>query len=155
MSFHATSCGFRGLIGHRDQAQPSQPTAGPQAGPGIAPQQLPPALAASLPTFDGKAYAGATISAAPTGPSSREYTSVSYDSSFAPSSSGPSSGPSVHPSRLAQMGSGTPVAGQVHPREDEPPREKPVFKRPKIEKLPYGQLYSVSRLRHFPPPPAH
>ena len=126
-----------------------QNTAGPQFGPGITPQRLPPALAASLPGANGgTTYSGATISAGPTGPSQREYVSTPYDPSFAPSSSStaPSSGPSVHPSRLAQMSSGTaPVAGQVHPREEEQ-REKPVFKRPKIEKLPYGQLYSVSAL---------
>ncbi|ORX36927.1 Pre-mRNA splicing factor PRP21 like protein-domain-containing protein [Kockovaella imperatae] len=119
---------------------PQGPTAGPQAGPGIMPYNHPPALAASLPN-GGSTFSGATISAGPTGPSQREY--VSYDPGFTQASvPSSSSGPSVHPSRMAQMGPGGPVAGQVHPREDEAPKERPVFKRPKIEKLPYGQLYS-------------
>jgi len=115
---------------------------GPQAGPGIVPsvvpnpQNLPPALAASLPkpAGQGTAYAGATISAAPTGPSTREYIS-------APA---PTSGPSVHPARAAQMTAAPapppPTAGIVHARDDD--ADRPVFKRPKIEKLQGGQMYS-------------
>ncbi|WWD17527.1 hypothetical protein CI109_101968 [Kwoniella shandongensis] len=124
--------------------------AGPQIGPGAPgqPQALPPALAASLPTpGGGSAYPGATISAAPTGPSQKEYISAPYDPSFAPSQAPPSapSAPTIHPSRLAAMAassSSSPITGQVRPRDGDEPSEKPVFKRPKIEKLPYGQLYT-------------
>lgn len=120
---------------------PDQSRVGPQAGPGIA---IPPPMAAGLPTpSGGTAYSGATISAGPTGPSTREYISAPYDQSFAPA---PSSGPAVHPTRAAQMSIST-AAGQTRPApedddDDEEPSEKPVFKRPKIDKLPYGQLYS-------------
>ncbi|KAK8864174.1 hypothetical protein IAR55_001420 [Kwoniella newhampshirensis] len=125
-------------------------TAGPQIGPGVPgqPQSLPPALAASLPTpGGGTAYAGATISAAPTGPSQREYISTPYDPSFSPAQAPPSapSAPSIHPSRLAAMAASSstpPVAGQVRPHDGDEAPDRPVFKRPKIEKLPYGQLYT-------------
>ncbi|KAK4688970.1 splicing factor 3A subunit 1, partial [Tremellales sp. Uapishka_1] len=116
-------------------AATSGPSAGPQIGPGI-PSQLPPALAASLPMpGGGTAYPGAMISAAPTGPTVHQYISAPYEP--------PPSAPSIHPSRLAAMGAGAPppVAGQVRPYEGDEP-ERPVFKRPKIEKLPYGQLYT-------------
>ena len=122
-------------IGVADVSDAPANAAGPQLGPGITPQALPPALAASLPKAGGgSAYSGATISAAPTGPSQKEYISTSYDSSFTPSS-----GPSVHPARAAQMA--PPVTGQPHPRDDDE-TDRPVFKRPRVEKLPYGQLYS-------------
>ena len=119
---------------------------GPQAGPGVTPSalpniaNLPPALAASLPKAGGgSAYSGATISAAPTGPITREYIS-------APPSGPSASGPAIHPSRQAQMGAPPPIPpqqtiGQVHPRDDSD-GDRQVFKRPKIEKLPYPQLYS-------------
>jgi splicing factor 3A subunit 1 len=91
-------------------------------------------MAAGLPTpGGGTAYSGTTISAAPTGPTQKEY--ITYETPSAPS---------IHPSRMAQMGAGTPpVAGQPHARDEEEPAERPLFKRPKIEKRPYGQLYSV------------
>jgi splicing factor 3A subunit 1 len=122
---------------------------GPQIGPGLTstPIQLPPALAASLPKPGGTAYAGATISAAPTGPSTREYISAPYN----PAPVAPTA-PSIHPSRLAQMGDAPPppLIGQTRPASDDIEKERPVFKRPKVEKLPYGQLYSV-RLPPFLP----
>ncbi|WWC89581.1 uncharacterized protein L201_004506 [Kwoniella dendrophila CBS 6074] len=133
--------------------------AGPQIGPGPpgAPQAIPPPLAAGLPTpGGGTAYAGATISAAPTGPSTKEYISTPYDPSFSPAPQHPlpsaPSAPSIHPSRMAAInaagggngGSSPLAAGQIRPHEDdnEGNGDKPVFKRPKIEKLPYGQLYT-------------
>jgi splicing factor 3A subunit 1 len=133
--------------------------AGPQAGPGIAPNpnplpnhaNLPPALAASLPKpGGGSAYAGATISAEPTGPSTREY--ISAPPSFPAVSA---SGPSVHPSRAAQMTTPAPppAAGQVHPRDPDDSSDRPVFKRPKIEKLPYPQMYSEVDWQSLHPDP--
>jgi splicing factor 3A subunit 1 len=137
--------------------------AGPQAGPGIVPStapsaaapsmpnfaHLPPALAASLPKpGGGSAYAGATISAAPTGPTTHEYIS-------APAAAGPS----VHPSRQAQMSGQDagapppPLAGNVHARDEDPSAERPVFKRPKIEKLPYPQMYSEIDWQSLHPDP--
>ena len=113
---------------------------GPQIGPGLTNPSIPPPVAAGLPTPNGgTAYSGATISAGPTGPTQKEYISASYEP--APSA------PTIHPSRMAQMGSGPPpVAGQTHARDDEEAAERPVFKRPKIDKLPYGQFYSVCHL---------
>ncbi|WVO16420.1 hypothetical protein L204_104096 [Cryptococcus depauperatus] len=122
---------------------------GPQLGPGIQ-AHVPTPMAAGLTTpGGGTAYQGATISAAPTGPTTKEYISAPYDpQAFGASpAAGTSLGPSIHPARLAAMGtlgsgSGTPpVAGQVHPR-DENVDAAPAIKRPRIEKLPYGQLYS-------------
>ncbi|WVR07251.1 hypothetical protein IAU60_004292 [Kwoniella sp. DSM 27419] len=123
-------------------------TVGPQIGPGVPgqPQNLPTPLAAGLQTpGGGTAYSGATITAAPTGPSTREYISAPYDASFAPSQQAPAP-PSIHPSRMAAIhahagGSTSPIAGQVRPYDNDG-AEKPVFKRPKTEKLPYGQLYN-------------
>ncbi|ORY23136.1 pre-mRNA splicing factor [Naematelia encephala] len=127
-----------GLTGDAEQSR-----VGPQAGPGIQPQPLPPPMAAGLPTpGGGTAYSGATISAAPTGPSTREYISAPYDPTFAPSASGPS----VHPSRAGQVAPPPPpVVPQSRPApddDDDAPPERPVFKRPKVDKLPYGQLYT-------------
>ncbi|WWD02712.1 hypothetical protein V865_000753 [Kwoniella europaea PYCC6329] len=136
--------------------------AGPQIGPGTpgAPQAIPPPLAAGLQTpGGGTAYSGATISAAPTGPSTKEYISAPYDPSFAPSPQPPSA-PSIHPSRMAAInaasassGGSSPLAGQVRPYEDDGSAEKPVFKRPKIEKLPYGQLYTETDWTNLHPDP--
>ncbi len=113
-----------------------QPATGPQIGPGLTHQAIPTPMAAGLPTpGGGTAYSGATISAAPTGPTQKEY--ITYETPSAPS---------IHPSRMAQMGASVstpPVTGQTHARDEDEPVERPVFKRPKIEKLPYGQLYSV------------
>lgn len=63
--------------------QPSN-APGPQIGPGITQQaHVPTPLAAGLSTpGGGTAYAGATISAAPTGPTTKEYISTPYDPSF-------------------------------------------------------------------------
>lgn len=172
-------CNFSTLTIRAEQAAAQQPSVGPQAGPGIVPApppiqppapgpslpnlaNLPPALAASLPTpGGGTAYSGATISAGPTGPTTREYISSPYGASApaasVPASASPSSGPSIHPSRMAAMataGSASPIpptptpapapvsTGQVRPREEEV--ERPVVKRAKVDKLPFGQYYSVS-----------
>ncbi|WVF71719.1 hypothetical protein IAT40_006527 [Kwoniella sp. CBS 6097] len=153
--------------------------AGPQIGPGAPgqPQSIPPPLAAGLATpGGGTAYSGATISAAPTGPTSKEYISTPYDSSFSPAPPPPASAnlppiptaPSIHPSRMAAInaaqgggsspgGGASPVAGHVRPREGDDGAvaggEAPVFKRPKIEKLPYGQLYSEADWTRMHPDP--
>ncbi|AAW40714.1 hypothetical protein CNBA0990 [Cryptococcus deneoformans B-3501A] len=144
--------------------QPSN-APGPQIGPGITQQaHVPTPLAAGLSTpGGGTAYAGATISAAPTGPTTKEYISTPYDPSFGGTPPPPpGSAPSIHPSRLAAMGGNTPylgsatppMAGQVHPRaEDEGAGDRPVFKRPKIEKLPYGQLYTEIDWQSLHPEP--
>ncbi|ODO08883.1 splicing factor 3A subunit 1 [Cryptococcus wingfieldii CBS 7118] len=127
---------------------------GPQIGPGMS-QHVPTPMAAGLPTpGGGTAYAGATISAAPTGPSTREYISTPYDPAAFGGQS-PGVPPSIHPSRLAAMGPGSgtpPVAGQVHPRDDDG-ASAPAFKRPKIQKLPYGQLYSETDWANYHPDP--
>lgn len=124
-----------GSVADYRRDQPSG--AGPQVGPGISPtptpQRIPTPLAAGTQTpGGGTAYAGATITAAPSGPTQREY--------YEPV---PSSGPSIHPSRQAFQAPAPapPKIGQTRPAEEEP-AERPVFKRPKIEKLPYGQFYS-------------
>ncbi|WWC61631.1 uncharacterized protein I303_104215 [Kwoniella dejecticola CBS 10117] len=142
--------------------------AGPQIGPGVPgqPQSIPTPLAAGLPTpGGGTAYAGATISAEPTGPSTKEYISTPYDPSFSPAppptSANTPSAPSIHPSRMAAIaaagaGSSSPVAGQVRPYEEDNSSsggDKPVFKRPKIEKLPYGQLYTEADWTQLHPDP--
>ena len=136
---------------------------GPQVGPGILPgqTQLPPALAASLPSASGgTAYAGATISAGPTGPSTREYISTPYQAppSGPPASS--SSGPAIHPARLAAIQSSGPppisdqqaTQGQTRPREEETPSDQPTTKRAKVEKLEFG-LYNEVDWQSLHPEP--
>ncbi|WRT66122.1 uncharacterized protein IL334_003075 [Kwoniella shivajii] len=135
--------------------------AGPQIGPGAPGQSqaIPPPLAAGLQTpGGGTAYSGATISAAPTGPSTKEYISTPYDPSFSPANQPPSapSAPSIHPSRMAAInaaGGSSPVTGQTRPYQDDGSADKPVFKRPKIEKLPYGQLYTETDWTSLHPDP--
>ena len=105
-------------------------TAGPQAGPGVVPTPIP--LAAGLPP---RPSIPGVISAEPTGPITKEYISAPYEAPTAPSA------PTIHPSRLAAM-----AVPQTRPREDDEPREKIVFKRPKVEKLQFGQMYSVRLL---------
>ena len=126
----------------------------PTSAPGLPNRAaLPPALAASLPlpAGPGQAYPGSTISAEPTGPVTREYISAEY--SQPPSAPpAPSAGPSIHPSRIAAMSSQpaapvAPVVGVTRPApEDEPPSENFVYKRPRVDKLPYGQFYTVRRI---------
>ncbi|WVQ82269.1 hypothetical protein IAT38_004397 [Cryptococcus sp. DSM 104549] len=138
--------------------------AGPQIGPSVTQAPLPPPLAAGLSTpGGGTAYSGATISAAPTGPSTREYISTPYDPSSFGSPAPPSAPapPQIHPARLAAInaaggsapGSPSPVAGQVHGRDGEDGGDRPAVKRPKIEKLPYGQLYTESDWINLHPDP--
>ncbi|WWC70432.1 uncharacterized protein I206_104383 [Kwoniella pini CBS 10737] len=136
--------------------------AGPQIGPGVpgSSQSIPTPLAAGLQTpGGGTAYSGATISAAPTGPSTKEYISTPYDPSFSPAQPPlNSSAPSIHPSRMAAInavgiGSSSPITGQTRPFEEDNTTEKPIFKRPKIEKLPYGQLYTENDWIQLHPDP--
>ncbi|RXK38919.1 splicing factor 3A subunit 1 [Tremella mesenterica] len=110
---------------------------------------LPPALAASLPKIGGgTAYEGSTISAEPTGPTTKEYYEpiIPSNSPLAPTSSttiNPTSGPSIHPSRLAAMSTtSTQPHGQIRQREEDVSQQQQQFKRPRIEKLPMGQYYS-------------
>jgi splicing factor 3A subunit 1 len=46
-----------------------------------------------------------------------------------------------------------PAAGQVHPRDPDDSSDRPVFKRPKIEKLPYPQMYSEVDWQSLHPDP--
>lgn len=135
-------------VGPRVPGDPSfnPPTAPREMAPSLPDRSaLPPALAASLPKVGGgEAYAGATISAEPTGPTTKEYYEPVESSSSFPASSGPA----IHPSRLAAMQSGPPppsqTVGQTRPYEEdgEAAGATSIFKRPRIEKLPYGQFYS-------------
>lgn len=134
---------------------------GPQVGPGILPGQtsLPPALAASLPTAGGgTAFAGSTISAGPTGPS----TSTPYQAPpSGPSASG-SSGPAIHPARLAAIQQTAPPqpdhqGGQTRPREeeatgDQQQNQQPSAKRAKVDKLEFG-LYNEIDWQSLHPEP--
>lgn len=114
------------------------------------------------PAESGSVYDGATISAAPTGPTQKEYYESVGGSSRSAMPSG--SAPSIHPSRMAAINAGGPdsapvpgpaaaaippppparaqqVIGQTRPAEAM--EEEPVVKRQKVEKLAFG-LYSVS-----------
>ncbi|KAL1407197.1 SF3a splicing factor complex subunit [Vanrija albida] len=109
-------------------------TVGPQVGPGIqaqAPQQ--PIMKAPP-----SASTGTTISAGPTGPSSGPQPTY-----FSAQGGAASAGPSINPARQAMMSGGAPQqqAGQVRSAPDDGHSER-AFKRPRVAKLPAGQLYS-------------
>lgn len=135
---------------------------GPQVGPGILPgqTQLPPALAASLPSAGGgTAFAGSTISAGPTGPSS----STPYQAPPSGPSATGGSGPAIHPARLAAIQQTAPpplpdqqAGGQTRPREEETAgahqQQQPSAKRAKVDKLEFG-LYNEIDWQSLHPEP--
>lgn len=154
---------------HSRKGLTDAPSTGPVIGPNVGlphrptEANVPPAFAAGAATpGGGTAYDGATISAAPTGPTQKEY----YEPIGGPSRASASSGPSIHPSRMAAVSAGgaspappqqqqmqmpmqaapgraAPVIGQTRPAEEM--EEAPVVKRQRVEKLAFG-MYSVSLL---------